>query len=206
MVGAMSRSNRTPVARICAGFTFLWVLLLVALMGLGLTMGVEIYTTSAQRDKEKELLAIGRQFRTAIGRYYEMQIVNGKHEYPASLDDLLLDNRMPGIRRHLRKVFVDPMTGKPEWGMLRTGGRIVGMHSLSGRTPIKQDHFEADDIGLRAKEKYSDWVFTYPPDLLLRADIKTLDSANPAVAKPPGNSPPQGGSANNVMQNWMNKP
>lgn len=207
MAGVMTRSSRPWM---CAGFTYLWVLLLVALMGLGLTMGVEIYTTSAQRDKEKELLAIGRQFRTAIARYYELQIVNGRHEYPASLDDLLLDNRVPGIRRHLRKVFVDPVTGKPEWGLLRIGGRIVGVHSLSAKTPIKQDHFEANDMGLRGKEKYSDWVFTYPPDLLLRPDIKTLDktldAANPAAGKPPVNSVIPGGSANNTLQNWMNKP
>jgi len=160
-----------------AGFAYLWVLLLVAFMGIGLTVGVEIYTTSVRRDKEAELIAIGRQFRTAIARYYESP--TGKHDYPASLEDLLQDNRSPGVMRHLRKVFVDPMTGKPEWGLVRVGGRIVGVHSLSEMTPIKQDNFEAEDMGFRSKGKYSDWIFTYPSDLLLPKDQNA--PANPSM-------------------------
>jgi type II secretory pathway pseudopilin PulG len=177
------------------GFAYLWVLAVVALMGLGLTLGADIYTTSVTRDKEAELLAIGRQFRTAIGRYYETQgggtqapgglpVAGGQanpaspaqaaggRAYPASLEDLLKDNRSPGLKRHLRKIFTDPMTGSAEWGLVRVGGRIVGVHSTSARMPIKQDRFEADDMTFRGKEKYSDWVFTYPADLLLRGDLE----------------------------------
>lgn len=157
------------------GFAYLWVLLLVAFMGLSLTIGVQFYSTSVQRDKEYELLAIGRQFRTAIGSYHEAQraAVTGEAkvgDYPATLDDLLKDNRSLSTRRHLRRVFIDPMTGKPEWGLLKIGDRIVGVHSLSDKVPVKQDRFEADDVGFRGKQKYSDWVFTYPSDLLLRQD------------------------------------
>ncbi|MFC5473798.1 type II secretion system protein [Paraherbaspirillum soli] len=167
------------------GFAYLWVLLLVAIMGLGLTVGVDIYTTSVTRDKEAELLAIGRQFRVAIGRYYETQLGSGgKREYPASLEDLLRDNRSPGLKRHLRQVFVDPMTGSAEWGLVRVAGRIVGVHSLSAKMPIKQDHFEADDMSFRGKEKYSDWVFTYPSDLLLRTDVNGLNGAEGKELKP----------------------
>lgn len=154
-----------------AGFSYLWVLLLVAFLGMGLTLAVEIETTAAQRDKEKELLAIGRQFRTALARYHEIQMPGGQHLYPATLEALLQDNRTPGVRRHLRKIFVDPMTGKAEWGLVQVGGRIVGIHSLSDKAPIKQDGFEVEDSNLKGKEKYSDWKFTYPADLLLRPDV-----------------------------------
>lgn len=153
-----------------AGFSYLWLLLLVAFMGSGLTVAVEVDATAVQRDKEKELLAIGRQFRTAIGRYYEIQLPGGRREYPATLDDLLRDNRVPGIRRHLRKVFVDPMTGRPKWGLVRVGGRIVGVHSLADKTPIKQDGFEPEDMRLQGKQKYSEWVFAYPPNVLMQVD------------------------------------
>jgi len=160
-----------------AGFSYLWVLLLVALLGLGLTLAVEIDSTIAQRDKEKALLVIGRQFRTAIGRYYEAQLSGGKHDYPATLDDLLKDNRVAGVKRHLRKIFVDPMTGKPEWGLVQLSGRIVGVHSLSDKTPIKQAGFEAEDSGLRGKQKYSEWVFVYPADLMLQVDTGVASTA-----------------------------
>lgn len=168
----MNRCERLPGAQhAIAGFAYLWVLLLVALMGLGLTVGVEMHTTSIQRDKEKELLAIGHQFRTAIASYVQTRAsgpATDKRVYPASLNDLLQDNRSPGVRRHLRRVFVDPMTGKSEWGLVLMGGKIIGVHSLSERTPIKQDRFEADDMSFQFKQKYSDWVFTYPSDMLLR--------------------------------------
>jgi hypothetical protein len=154
------------------GFTYLWMLLLVALMGLGLTVAAEVDSIAAQRDKERELLAIGRQFRVAIGCYYETQLVAGKREYPASLEDLLNDKRFPGVKRHLRKVFIDPMTGKAEWGLKRLAGRIVGVYSLSQVTPIKQSGFNPEDMGLNNKKAMSDWVFTYPPDLFMQLDAK----------------------------------
>lgn len=153
-----------------AGFAYLWLLFFIAFLGLSLTAAVEVDATNVQRDREKELLSIGRQFRAAIGRYYDTQLTAGRREYPAELADLLHDKRVPGIKRHLRQVFVDPMTGKNEWGLVKIGGRIVGVHSLSEKQPIKQDGFEADNANLRDKKKYSEWVFTYPVDLILQLE------------------------------------
>ncbi len=157
-----------------AGFAYLWVLFLVAFLGLSLTAAVEVDATNVQREREKELLSIGRQFRVAIGRYYETQLTAGRREYPAELADLLRDKRVPGIKRHLRQVFVDPMTGKSEWGLVKIGGRIVGVHSLSEKLPIKQDGFEADSANLRGKKKYSEWVFTYPADLVVQLEAGSI--------------------------------
>lgn len=156
----MSRCKRALPYRACGGFSYLWVLLLVALMGVGLTVAAEVHSVASQRDKERELLAIGRQFSTAIGRYYES---GSNREYPLSLDDLLRDERVPGVRRHLRKIFVDPMTGKAEWGIVRFDGRIIGVHSLSKKKPIKQDGFEAAQADLQKKAAYTEWVFSYTP-------------------------------------------
>lgn len=136
----------------------MWVLLLVALMGVGLTVAAEVHSVAVQRDKERELISIGRQFSAAIGRYYES---GTKREFPMSLDDLLRDQRVPGVRRHLRKIFVDPMTGKAEWGLVRFDGRIIGVHSLSRKKPIKQDGFEPANADLAKKQAYTDWVFSY---------------------------------------------
>ncbi len=152
------------------GFSYLWVLLLVAFMGLSLTIAAEIDATAVQRGREKELLSIGRQFRVAIARYYETQQAGGVREYPDSFENLLHDNRVPGVKRHLRKIYVDPMTSKPEWGVVKVSGRIVGVHSMSSKLPIKQDGFEAEDINLRGKSKYAEWLFVYPPDLMLQID------------------------------------
>lgn len=154
-----------------AGFTYLWLLFVVAVLGLGMGLAAEVASTVAQREKEQQLISIGRQFRAALGRYYEAQLTGGRHTYPSTLEELLQDPRVPGVRRHLRKVFVDPMTGQATWGLLRVDGRIVGVYSLSTRKAVKQEGFEADESSFAGKATLDDWVFTYPPDLLQRGHI-----------------------------------
>ena len=181
MVPCNARFSCGKRLRTSLGFTYLWVLFTVAAIGLSLSLAAELYVTSTQRDKEKELLAIGRQFRQAIASYSGNQGPVNPTQYPPSLEDLLKDPRSPTPRRHLRKIFVDPMTGKSEWGLFKLGGRIAGIYSLSQQSPIKQGGFEADDVGFSAKQKYSEWVFTYPADLMVRP------VPNPTAI--PGNSP-----------------
>lgn len=169
-MGQCSQLNRCqPSAVASFGFAYLWLLFTIAAIGLSLSLAAELYATSTQRDKEKELLAIGRQFRQAIGRYYETQGQGNRTEYPPSLDDLLQDPRSLTPRRHLRKTFVDPMTGMAEWGLFKVDARVAGVYSLSEKIPIKQGGFEADDAAFISKQKYSEWVFTYPADLIIRA-------------------------------------
>ena len=147
------------------GFAYLWLLFTVAFLGLGLVIAAEVNAVAVQRDKEAELLSIGHQFREALRRYNARQAGPGQ-QYPATLDELLQDPRTPGVTRHLRQVFVDPMTGRAEWGLLRVGGRIVGVHSLSEAEPIKQAGFDDDDQLFAQSKRYRDWVFTHPPTLL----------------------------------------
>ncbi len=177
MVVRMRRSKLGCI-NVQSGFAYLWVLLLVAFMGLGLALAAEVDATNVQREREKELISIGRQFRMAIGRYYETQLTAGRKEYPADLTDLLQDKRFPGVRRHSRQVFVDPMSGKKEWGLVRVGGRIVGVYSLSEKQPIKQDGFEADNASLKGKKKYSEWAFTYPADLVMQLEAAANKGQN----------------------------
>lgn len=176
--GVMRHSN----VSLESGFTYLWTLLMVAMVGLSLTLAVDVYSTSVQRDKEKELLAIGRQFSRAIGQYYEANPialgVAEKKDYPGSIEDLLQDNRSLSVRRYLRKVFVDPMTGKAEWGEIRIAGRLVGIHSLSNQHPIKQAFSEVDEFQFNSKTKYSEWIFTYPIDLMSQTSNTTASATS----------------------------
>lgn len=154
------------------GFAYLWTLMLVAFMGVGAAIASELYSTSVRRDKERELLFIGHEFRAAIGRYYNSK-AGGQQAYPLTLDDLLKDPRFPNARRHLRRLYADPVTGKREWGVALQQGRIVGVHSLSAQLPVKQDNFDDNEATFRHKPKYSDWVFTYPADLFVPPQAAT---------------------------------
>lgn len=146
------------------GFTYLAALFLVAIMGAVWAAAGDVWSVANQREKERELLLIGAQFRTAIARYYEGTPGSLK-KYPAALEDLLQDNRYLGTQRCLRKIFIDPMTRSKEWGLVMspTGG-IMGVHSLSDASPIKKANFLAADASLSGKTKYSEWLFFYRPD------------------------------------------
>jgi hypothetical protein len=181
-----------------AGFAYLWTLMLVAFLGVGLVIMSEIYSTSLQREKEAELLFIGRQFRDAIGRYYEASGGGANHQYPLKLEDLLKDPRFPNPQRYLRHVYVDPMTGKAEWGMLMQQGRIVGIYSMSEKKPIKQGNFDVGEVSFADKESYSDWEFTYPISLSVDKPKKNgdgttaVDPGASATVPAAGDAPPPG--------------
>lgn len=146
-----------------SGFTYLAVLFIVAAMGLGAAQLGVIWHTVQQRDKEQELLFVGDQFRKAIGLYYQ-RTPGGAKRYPESLEQLLSDERYPAVQRYLRKIYIDPMSGKAEWGMVPApGGGVMGVYSLSVDTPIKQANFAFRDGELEGKQKYSDWQFIYVP-------------------------------------------
>lgn len=174
-----------------AAYAYLWLLVLIAIMALGTTASTQIAATLTQRSQERELLAIGHQFREAIVRYHAVRVVASRGEFPRSLDDLVQDDRFPGTVRHLRKVFADPFTGHATWGLVRSQGRIVGVHSLSDRRPIKQDGFKPDDAAFQGRRKISEWVFLHP-DFAFRGsesedrhEARTLD---PAAAPSPWSS------------------
>ena len=99
---------------------------MMALMGVMLAEHRHNLAHRRQREKERELLFIGNQFRQAIERYYERSPGELK-KYPASLEELLKDNRFVTTQRHLRRIYRDPMTGNTEWGMVNAPeGGIMG--------------------------------------------------------------------------------
>lgn len=141
------------------GFTYLGVLLLVGVIAVAAAATTEAWSTSRQRDKETELLWIGEQYRQAIGLYYQ-RTPGGAKRYPEMLEDLLEDRRFPNKQRYLRRIYKDPMTGQPEWGLIRSPlGGIVGVHSLSGKRPIRLIPGESG----AAAVTYRDWQFVYEP-------------------------------------------
>jgi type II secretory pathway pseudopilin PulG len=145
------------------GFTLLGLLLIVALMGVGLLAVGEVWHFAMKREKEQELLFIGGQFKQAIKSYHARTPVASKAQpYPFKLEDLLKDPRFPSTVRHLRKIYIDPISGKAEWGLLTNpNGGIYGVYSLSEEAPIKLANFRSSDIGLADKTRYADWKFIF---------------------------------------------
>jgi len=152
-------SGGQPGRRRARGFSYIGVLILVAMMGIALAAAGEIWHTASKREKEQELLFVGDQYRRALAQFAAQTPGNARRS-PLSLEELLQDSRYPGIRRYLRRIYVDPITGKAEWGLITgPGGEIFGVHSLSEEEPVKKAHFRLADKVFEGKRKYSDWVF-----------------------------------------------
>lgn len=141
------------------GFTYMGLLLFVAMSGIALSVIGPVWHTEAQREREKELLFVGEQMAQAIASYHQ-HTPGGVKQYPASLEDLLQDKRFPTMRRHLRKLYRDPMTGSTDWGLIREQGRITGVYSRSKIKPIKQEGFADNMAAFASAGSYENWRFT----------------------------------------------
>ena len=174
------------------GFTYIGVLLLVALMGAVLASTATVWHTMNQRDKERELLFVGHEFRHAIGLYYE-RTPGGTKQFPKKLEDLLLDKRQVNVTRYLRRLYADPMTGKKEWGVVKgANGVIMGVYSLSPETPIKTGNFDEADKNFEGKASYAEWKFVYTPKqgAATPAPIKPGTPGAPGAPAAPASPPP----------------
>jgi type II secretory pathway pseudopilin PulG len=144
------------------GFTYIGLLIMIAISGIALAGVGIVWHQDMQREREKELLFIGEAFRQAIGSYYESN-PSGIKQYPATLDALLIDSRFPNIKRHIRKLYDEPITYSKEWGLELQQGKIVGVYSLSDQEPIKKNGFPRQYDSFGSAKKYSDWKFIYLP-------------------------------------------
>jgi type II secretory pathway pseudopilin PulG len=147
-------------ARRVGGYTYLTALFIVAILAGGLAVTGEVWHTSVLREREAELLHIGNEYRTAIERYYRA----GPAQYPRNLADLVKDPRQPDTVRHLRRLYADPITGNPDWRVVRApDGGIAGVASASDERPFKISGFRVRDAAFEGKSKYSEWQFIYAP-------------------------------------------
>ncbi|MDP8985983.1 MAG: type II secretion system GspH family protein [Pseudomonadota bacterium] len=158
------------------GFTYIGLLIAVVVLGLALAGAGIVWRTQAQREREQELLFIGREFRAAIASYYD-----SGHQYPEGIEDLLEDKRGPEPRHHLRRFYADPMTGSQDWTLIRTAipgiTGVTGIASSAQALPIKKEGFEPGEEAFKDAKCYCDWQFVYMP----RTGRRRAGAAQPAA-------------------------
>ncbi len=169
--GSATPWRRTISHGRAGGFTYLVILLAVALFGIALAATGTVWTTAVQRDREAELIFVGGEIRKAIESYYRQS--PGVAQYPRELEELIEDRRFPFEQRHLRRIYVDPMTGRLDWVLIRNeGGALIGVRSSSDATPIKRANFDAAESAFEGAECYCDWKFVFTPTLVARTPRK----------------------------------
>src|SRR3989454_6364369 len=116
--GARLKRNRA------SGFTLIELIVATAIIVILTSMVLPLARLNIQRERERELRYDLWMMRDAIDRYKDaadrgaFQIKVGTEGYPADLDTLVNGVDVGGKKvRFLRKIPIDPMAGKPEWGM-----------------------------------------------------------------------------------------
>jgi type II secretory pathway pseudopilin PulG len=147
------------------GFSYIGVLMAVAIVGIAMTAANRYWSTLVQREREAELLFRGHQIQAAIGSYFENPPTGQSKQYPRAIADLLRDPRYPQTRRHLRKWYPDPLTGNSDWTLIwDEGGRIRGVHSQHQGHPLKSGNFPKNFSAFEMATSYTDWKFVYTPE------------------------------------------
>lgn len=200
MAEPCARARLRSTARRANGVVLLVLLIALALGGIALMAAVDVWSLARQRAQEQELLFVGNQYRQAIQRYYFGAPAGSPRSLPLSLANLLEDDRYPVPVRHLRRLYPDPITGSDDWGLLRVGDRLSGVHSLSEKQPVKQAEFPPGYRFFEGLKSYRDWSFAVsptgrpvlvmslpggtPPGDSMPADARPTDPARPARRTP----------------------
>ena len=109
-----------------AGFTMVELAVVAAMIAILAAMAVPVARYSLRRQRELELRHQLRTMREAIDKYKQLSdaglipIEIGGEGYPPDLDKMVEGVNLVGQtqkkQRFLRRIPIDPMTGKAEWG------------------------------------------------------------------------------------------
>jgi hypothetical protein len=135
---------------------------MVLFITLGLGKLLENVAVSNQRARQTDLLYTGNLYRNAIRQYWQSTPIGAK-PYPEKLDDLLRDPRYPVIRRYLRRLYPDPVTGRPFEAIPAPDGGVMGVRSASLSKPAKIAGFRTEQAAFATARSYQQWEFNYAP-------------------------------------------
>ncbi|MBK6853861.1 MAG: prepilin-type N-terminal cleavage/methylation domain-containing protein [Burkholderiales bacterium] len=133
------RGPSAPVLRL-RGFTMIELIVVMAVIGLLLSIAVPRYLTALDRGKaqvQQQNLALMRE---AIDKYYGD---NGR--YPDALDDLV-------TKRYLRAIPIDPITEATDWVTVaptdsKQSGRVYDVQSAKPASQLREAYRPPDSEG-----------------------------------------------------------
>jgi general secretion pathway protein G len=150
-----------PVASRQRGFTLIELIVATAILSILVGAAFPLVKITIYREREHELREDLWMIRDAIDRYKDaadrqaFQIKVGSEGYPPDLDTLVTGVDAAGKKlKFLRRIPVDPMTKKAEWGM-RSMQDDKDSDSWGGQNVF--DVYTKSDQTALDGTKYKDW-------------------------------------------------
>jgi general secretion pathway protein G len=157
----MWRNLRSPGRRSEAGLTLIELIVTVAILALVAGAAVPVARFQVKREKERELRYDLWQMRDAIDHYKDAADRNAfitkvdSQGYPPDLQTMVDGVDVQGKKvRFLRRIPVDPMTGKADWG-LRSMQDDPTSDTFGGQNVF--DVYSKSDGTALDGTKYKDW-------------------------------------------------
>lgn len=148
--------NKNAKARAAAGMTLLELIIACSILLILSSAALPVFRVTVIRSKETELHRSLREIRNAIDRYKDLadrsliSVEVGSEGYPPDLETLVNGFQYGGSGlqkvRLLRRIPIDPMTGKPDWNLQSVqddpdstnwgGNNVFDVHSKSQGTAL----------------------------------------------------------------------
>lgn len=142
-----------------AGFTYIALLVVLAVTSVGLAAVGPLWAQSSHRDREEDVLRLGALYAAAIVHYHRSPC-GSVRELPRSLEDLVLDTRGGCKERHLRRLYPSPWRDGSGWRpIFGAEGRVIGVYLASEKDVLRRTPIELRWLRLSAAQRYSDWQF-----------------------------------------------
>lgn len=155
-----SRAGR-QAWRNARGFSLIELIVAITILSVLASMSVPYIQITIKRERERELRYDLWTMRDAIDRYKDasergaFQIKVGSEGYPPDLETLVKGVDVAGKKvRFLRKIPVDPITGRSEWGM-RSVQDDAASESWGGQNVF--DVYSKSEGAALDGTKYKDW-------------------------------------------------
>jgi general secretion pathway protein G len=154
-------SQRPTRKRSECGLTLIELIVTVAILAILASAAVPVARFTVKRDRERELHRDLWEMRDAIDHYKDaadrgaFQTKVDSQNYPPDLETLVNGVDVQGKKvRFLRRIPVDPMTGRAEWGM-RSMQDDPGSDSYGGQSVF--DVYSKSQGTALDGTRYSDW-------------------------------------------------
>ncbi len=160
-----------------AGFTLPMMLLVLAGLGYAAMTARVASQYRIAREREAELIFRGLAYVRAIRSFYLAEKEPVKRRLPRNLDELENDPRFAAHRRHIRRLYADPLAGSEFRLLLDGSGGVKGVASTSNAKLFRRTRISDAIPFAGGAERYDQLLFEIDPKLLNRDMSSALGGA-----------------------------